>query len=105
MGAKATIDGYKTMLDVTRAGFAAQQSVVDSNARAGVVSTATAFRQRLAILTQEAAAVNAASVLAVMSLGIKAGESVLLIVDDEAVLRELADLVASDLDAALGVVR
>lgn len=45
-------------------------------------------------------AVNAASVLAVMSLGIKAGESVVLIVEDDDVLRELADLVASDLDAA-----
>lgn len=46
-----------------------------------------------------AEAVNAASVLAVMSLGIKAGESVVLIVDDDAVLTELAELVASDLDA------
>lgn len=50
-------------------------------------------------------AVNAASVLAVMGLGIKAGESVVIIVgddgdDDHGVLRELADLVASDLDAA-----
>ena len=44
-------------------------------------------------------AVNAASVLAIMGLGIKAGETVVLIVEDDEILTELADLVESDLDA------
>lgn len=76
-------------------------SRIGLHARPAAILAKTAASKQIPVRIGRTAedAVNAASVLAVMGLGIKAGESVLLMVDDDAVLTELAELVASDLDA------
>lgn len=84
--------------------------------RTVVVGSSSGLHARPAALVSQAAAaaapavvligrpgedgVNASSVLLLMSLGIGAGEEVVLASDDEAALGRLAELVATDLDAS-----
>ncbi|WP_454293856.1 HPr family phosphocarrier protein [Salana multivorans] len=84
--------------------------------RTVVVGSSSGLHARPAALVSQAAAaaapvtiligrpgeegVDASSVLLLMSLGVGAGEEVVLTSDDEAALDSLAELVAQDLDAS-----
>ncbi|MBN8882824.1 phosphocarrier protein [Salana multivorans] len=84
--------------------------------RTVVVGSSSGLHARPAALVSQAAAaaapatvligrpgedgVDASSVLLLMSLGIAAGEEVVLASDDDAALDRLAELVATDLDAS-----
>jgi phosphotransferase system HPr (HPr) family protein len=61
--------------------------------------TAAATGVPVTIAREDGPAVDAASVLMVMGLGLKHGETVVLSADDERVLDELAAVLATDLDA------
>ncbi|MFG1817596.1 HPr family phosphocarrier protein [Kribbella sp. NPDC049174] len=51
------------------------------------------------LATTEGVPVDAGSALLIMTLGAKRGDDVTVTCDDDAVLRKVADLVATDLDA------
>jgi phosphocarrier protein HPr len=80
-------------------------SPVGLHARPARLLVEAAGKQSVAIKIgrSEDALVNAASILAVMSLGVKGGETVVLVAEGEgaeAALSEIAALLAQDLDSA-----
>jgi len=80
-------------------------SPVGLHARPARLLVEAAGKQSVAVKIgrSEDALVNAASILAVMSLGVKGGETVVLVAEGEgaeAALSEIAALLAQDLDSA-----
>ncbi len=69
------------------------------HARPAKIFTTAAAGKGAKIAKEGGAPIDAASILRVMALGVKNGESVTITADDEAVVNELAELLETDLDA------
>lgn len=69
------------------------------HARPAKIFTQAAAGKGATITKEGGSPVDAASILRVMALGVKNGESVTITADDEAVVAELAQLLETDLDA------
>ena len=76
-------------------------SKVGLHARPAMMFTQAVARTDTAVTISRVGevAVDASSILSVMGLGVKNGEEVVLASDDEAVLDQLAAVLATDLDA------
>ncbi|PWD51751.1 HPr family phosphocarrier protein [Serinibacter arcticus] len=69
------------------------------HARPAKIFTQAAAGKGATIAKDGGTPIDAASILRVMALGVKNGESVTITADDEAVVAELAQLLETDLDA------